>query len=84
MKKFLLYGLIYSTVKQMERSVKITIVGGIVFIIGLFLIGITAVTAGPFGFGILGETYRPYLTPGIIITAIGIVIIAYGLLTRKT
>ena len=68
----------------MERSLKITIVGGVVFIIGLFLISIEAVTGGLFGYGVLGESYRPYLIPGIVITAIGVAIIAYGLLTRKT
>jgi len=68
----------------MERNVKITIVGGVIFIIGLFLISIEATTGGLFGYGLLGESYRPYLIPGIIVTIIGILIIAYGLLTRKS
>jgi hypothetical protein len=68
----------------MERSMKITIVGGVVLIIGLFLISIEAVTGGLFGSEFLGESYRPYLIPGIILTAVGVVIIAYGLLTKKT
>lgn len=68
----------------MERNAKITIVGGVIFIIGLFLISIEATTGGPFGYGVLGESYRPYLIPGITITIIGIIVIVYGLLTKKS